>query len=496
MAVMHRTPDVDGAPSSGDEASATGPLGDGAQGPDTAARLEAHGIDHIPEGERYGKARSLFSVWAAPNVSYLSLVVGAALILMGLSLDQALWVIVSGNLFWAFTAFIAVSGPAAGTTGSVISRAMYGIRGNKVVLVITGWLIAAAYLALNWSAASVAGIGLARQLGLEESPVLSGTVIVLIAAATIALAVYGHGAILRLYGPLSILLTLVFLAVSGFILTRTDWSYQPPEALEGAPLWAALAGGFAIVASAPLSYSNSPDLARYLPSRTRPVAVAGWTFLGAFLPSIVFTAMGAFAATALDMTDPEKALEGIMPGWFVPMFVVAVVLNTVSNNGLTAYSAGLTLQSIGLRISRVWAVLAIGVLGTAMTLYSILVFDFLTSVSTMLELVTILTGPAMAVFVMDIVMRRNHYDGKELLDQDRGGPFWYDRGFNWAGLSAMVLGGLAAALFVGTTFWMGPWAEAAGGLSLSIPAGMAVAALVYWLVGRSPRVGLFRGVHA
>ncbi|MEZ2371820.1 cytosine permease [Arthrobacter sp. RCC_34] len=493
MAVMHSTSEADGATRSGEEAPASAPWGTGAPGPETAVRLEAHGIDHIPEGERHGKARSLFSVWAAPNVSYLSLVVGAALVLMGLSLEQALWVIVVGNLFWAFTAFISISGPSAGTTGSVISRAMYGIRGNKVVLVVTGWLIAAAYLALNWSAASVAGIGLAGRFGLEVSPLVSSTVIVVIAAATIALAVYGHGAILRLYGPLSILLTLVFIVVSAFILGRADWSYQPPEALEGASLWAALAGGFAIVASAPLSYSNSPDLARYLPSRTRASAVAGWTFLGAFLPSVVFTAVGAVAATSLDMSDPEKALEGIMPGWFVPVFVVAVVLNTVSNNGLTAYSAGLTLQSIGLRISRVWAVLVIGVLGTAMTLYSILVFDFLTSVSTMLELVTVLTGPAMAVFVMDIVMRRNHYDGKQLLDQDRGGPFWYDAGFNWAGISAMVLGGLAAALFVGTTFWTGPGADAVGGLSLSIPAGMTVAAFVYWLVGRSPRAGLFRG---
>ncbi|WP_406109510.1 hypothetical protein [Streptomyces sp. NBC_01003] len=45
---------------------------------DRAGRVEAHGIDFIPDAERHGRARELFAVWAAPNVSYLSLVVGGA----------------------------------------------------------------------------------------------------------------------------------------------------------------------------------------------------------------------------------------------------------------------------------------------------------------------------------------------------------------------------------------------------------------------------------
>ncbi|MEU4587177.1 nitrate reductase, partial [Kitasatospora aureofaciens] len=38
---------------------------------DRSGRVEVHGIDHIPEGERRGRARELFSVWAAANVNYL-----------------------------------------------------------------------------------------------------------------------------------------------------------------------------------------------------------------------------------------------------------------------------------------------------------------------------------------------------------------------------------------------------------------------------------------
>jgi hypothetical protein len=112
-------------------------------------------------------------------------------------------------------------------------------------------------------------------------------------------------------------------------------------------LWATLAGGLALVASAPLSYNNSADFSRYLPRAIRPTAVAWWTTLGAFAPIIVFTALGALAGTALDMTDPQTALDGIMPAWVRPAFLLAVILGAVANNAMTAYSSGLALKAVG-----------------------------------------------------------------------------------------------------------------------------------------------------
>ncbi|MGY0489404.1 purine-cytosine permease family protein [Streptomyces sp. WG-D5] len=450
-----------------------------------AGQPETRGIDLVSDEERIGRPRQLFAVWAAPNVSYLSFAVGASLILMGLSLPQAIGVILAGNLLWICTGVVAASGPAAGTSGSVISRAFYGVVGNKAVLIVTGWLIASAYLALNWSAASVAGIGLAQQWGLPGSTAVDAAVICLIAAVTLLVAIYGYATIVRLYSALSVLLTVVFVVVTGYVLGSVDWSYTPATPLHGAALAAALGAGFTIIGSTALSYSNSPDLARYLPRSSSVKAIAGWTAFGAFLPSVVFTTVGALAATTLDMADPQAALERVLPGWFVPVFVIAVVLNTVANNGMTAYSASLAIQSVGVRLARIPAVLVIGALGTAMTLYAILVFDFLTSVNMMLQLVVVITGPAMAVAVTDLVLRRNRYHGEELLRQERGGPFWYRGGVHWPGIAAILGGGLAGLLFVGTTFWTGPAATAIGGIDLSIPAGMIVAALVYGGLARA-----------
>ncbi|MFD4858911.1 hypothetical protein [Streptomyces atratus] len=87
----------------------------------------------------------MFAVRAAANVDHLSLAVGGALILMGLSLWQAA-VTVVGNLFWAPVGLPAVSGPSSGTLSEVIRRTMFGIRGNTANITVVAWAISTRWL--------------------------------------------------------------------------------------------------------------------------------------------------------------------------------------------------------------------------------------------------------------------------------------------------------------------------------------------------------------
>jgi purine-cytosine permease-like protein len=456
---------------------------------DQAGRVETHGIDYIPETERHGRARELFAVWAAPNVGYLALVVGGTLILMGLSLWQALAVIVVGNLFSVLTGLVAASGPASGTPSEVITRAMFGIRGNRVNILVASWFISVCYLALNWAAASYTAFRLAERFGIEVNLAVKIVLILAIAGITLAVSVYGHATIVRLYQPLALVLTGVFGVMAVFVLGRADWGYQPAEPLHGIALWAAVAAGLAIVASAPLSYTNSADFARYLPSTTSPVAVAGWTTLGAFVPSVLTTGLGALAATALNMTDPETALEGILPSWFIPVFLISVIVGTMANNAMTAYSSGLALQAVGLRLRRSRSVLLDGSLGAAMTMYALLVSNFLDTVSNMMQLVVTVMGPVMAVYVADVLWRRNKYDGPGLSDETSASPYWYTAGVNWAGAIAVLVGIGLSLLCVAAEVYTGPIAKAIGGVDLSLPVGLLVPAVLYVaLMGRYKQV--------
>ena len=54
------------------------------------------------------------------------------MVLLGLNAWQSLAVVAAGNLFWLLVGWLSVSGPSAGTPSEVITRAMYGVRGNRV----------------------------------------------------------------------------------------------------------------------------------------------------------------------------------------------------------------------------------------------------------------------------------------------------------------------------------------------------------------------------
>ncbi|MFF2198558.1 purine-cytosine permease family protein, partial [Streptomyces sp. NPDC058157] len=319
---------------------------------------------------------------------------------------------------------------------------------------------------------------LVERAGLTASTGVKVAVILLIAAVTLAISVYGHATIMKLYLPITLVLTAAFAGVALAVARHADLAYRPERPLTGAALWAALAAGTTMTASGPLSYTTSADFSRYLPRASSRWAVTGWTAFGAFLPSVLVSSLGALAATAVDMTDPQESLQRILPGWFTPLFLLALVLGTVSANALTAYSAGLALQAVGLRVRRSVSVLFDGAVAVALTLYGLLVSRFLDTVGNALQVVVVLIGPLMAVYATDVLLRRGRYDGAALCDETPGGPFWYTGGFNRAGALALLAGVGAAALCV-DTLYTGPVAGALGGVDLSLPAGMLVSAALY-----------------
>ncbi|BCY06980.1 cytosine permease [Actinoplanes sp. L3-i22] len=452
---------------------------------DRAGHIEVRGIEHIPDAERHGSARELFALWAAPNVNYVSLMLGGSLTALGLGWRSGLAVTVLGNLFWVLIGILAASGTSSGTPSEVVSRAMFGIRGNRVNIAITGWLLCVAYLALNLAAAALASFALAGVLGWDPGTPGKVVLTVLIAVVTLTLSVYGHATITRLYQPFSAVLGTAFLILGGFVLAHADWAWQPAEQLHGTALAAAWMAGVAIVASGPLSYLNSADFARYLPRDTPARAVAGWTFLGAFLPSTIISGLGVLAGTVIDMSDPQTTLSAILPGWFYPVFLLAVVLGLIANNAMTAYSSGLALQAIGVRVRRSISVLLDGTVGILVTLYALFLSkDFLDTVTQAVQLSIVLVGPSVAVYAADVLLRRNRYDGEQLGDERPGAPFWYRGGVNWAGAAALLAGMVAAALCADTQVYLGPVAGALAGIDLSLPVGILVSGGLYLLLMR------------
>ena len=457
---------------------------------DAATRPETRGIELIDDAERHGRARDLFLIWAAPSVSILNLTIGASLILLGLEIWQAIATIVAASLLWVLPGIIAGSGPASGTSGSVVTRAMYGVLGNRLFVAVVGWFIGAVFLSLTWLASSFLGSDLLRRAGIDDPIWVPIGVTIVVAAVTIIVAIFGHGLILRAYPYMAAALFVIFLAVAGFILPTVDWQYAAPEPLTGPALWSAISIGFTILASTPLSFMNSPDIARYLPRDTKPSHITAATALGGALPFIVFTIVGVLLATGLSAAAFESgidvALLDLLPAWLGPVLVIGVVINTIALNAMTTYTSSMALQAIGFRLRRIPAAIIVGIVGTALTIYLVLSSSLLEAANLMLQFLVIVSGPAMAIFVVDVILRRYDYDGVDLFHDRPGARYWYSAGWSIPGITALLVGGVATALCLSTSVWSGPIAELTGFIDLSVPVGMLVAAALYLGLLRTP----------
>ena len=107
--------------------------------------IEARGIDYIPDVERHGRARELFLVWMAPNIIYLDIILGGAMMKLGLGIWPVIAVIVAGNAYWLLVGLVSVSGSRSGTAGAVVMRAMFGVRANRVNVACCVWGIMVAH---------------------------------------------------------------------------------------------------------------------------------------------------------------------------------------------------------------------------------------------------------------------------------------------------------------------------------------------------------------
>jgi NCS1 family nucleobase:cation symporter-1 len=446
---------------------------------DVAGGIEAHGIDHIPENERYGRARQLIGVWATSQANYVVLVMGGVLVSMGLNFWQALAVIVIGNLFSIMTGIISASGPASGTPSQIIQKALFGPKGNLINQVFTGWMVNVIFLALNWTGAAYIIFAVLDRWGLKTDNLVKGTIITVLAVITLVISVYGYNVITNAYKYISWAFLVIFGLATIFLLTSVKGNVNSTAPLTGTDFWIAAFAGVSIMACTPISYTNGADFARYLPVKTPVRNIVGSVAVGYMVPSVLLSALGAYVTAALQSKDPQTAIEGLLPAWFSPVFTLAVVVGTVANNAMTAYSSGLVLQTVGVKLRRSVTVIADGIFGVIITLLAVLVWDFIDAMNTLLQLIVVTVAPLMSLYLADMWLRRNTYDGRALEFATPTSQYWYSNGYNVAGIVAFLAGFAGALLTVFTSFYVGPVNNWLGGLDISFEVGIILPAVIY-----------------
>ncbi len=395
---------------------------EGADTRQSALRVEENGINVIADAERHGSPRQLFWPWFAANVSVFGLSYGAFVLDFGISFAQALVAGVVGIVFsFLLCGFVAIAGKRGSAPTMVMSRAAFGVRGNRLPAAIS-WLLTVGWETVLIILATFATATVFGRLGWGGGTVTSAVALVVVAGLVVAAGVLGFPLIMRLQAVITVVtavLTVVYmLLVAGQIDTAAVAALPAGSAQQVIGALVFLMTGFG------LGWVNmAADYSRYLPRGASGRGVVGWTTFGAALAPVVLFGFGLLlAGSSADLSeavaaDPIGALAAALPSWFLVPFALVAVLGLVGGAVLDIYSSGLAMLAMGVRVPRYVAALIDGAIMVAGTVYVVFFGDeFLGQFQGFLITLGVPVAAWCGVMLADVALRRRDYDEDALFD--------------------------------------------------------------------------------
>src|SRR4051794_25167772 len=148
--------------------------------------VELNGINVIAESERRGTPRDLFWPWFASNISVLGVSYGAFVLGFGLSFWQAVIAAVVGIVVsFAFCGVIALAGKRGSAPTMVLSRAAFGVRGNRLPSALS-WLLTVGWETVLVVLATLATATVFTRLGWGGGTETKIVALIVVSAITVA----------------------------------------------------------------------------------------------------------------------------------------------------------------------------------------------------------------------------------------------------------------------------------------------------------------------
>jgi purine-cytosine permease-like protein len=462
---------------------------------DQITEIETYGVERIPDADRTATPFDLFRVAFGGANTFATCVLGAFPILFGLSFWQGLAATVAGLVVGSLIlAPLAVFGPLNGTNNAVSSSAHLGVHG-RIVGSFLSLLTAVAFFSISvWSSGDALVGGAHRLVSLPTNDGIYAVAYGLFAVLVLTVCVYGFRFMLFVnkiaVAAASLLFVLGFFAFAGDFDTGYKGSFS---SISAAGFWPAFIGSALIVLSNPVSFGAFlGDWSRYIPADTprRKVITAAFmsqivTILPFFFGLATASIIAAKAAKYMDPNAPNYVggLLAVSPTWyFLPVCLIALI-GGMSTGTTSLYGTGLDFSSVFPRFSRVQATLIIGTLSIVFIFIGRFAANLTQSISTFATLIITCTAPWMVIMALGYLTRRGWYDADALQvfnRRQRGGRYWFTHGWNWRGMSAWLVAAVLAITFVNLPGqFVGPLGDLAGGVDISLPVGLAVAAILY-----------------
>src|SRR6185437_7571042 len=387
-------------------------------------RIELNGINVIADADRKGNPRQLFWPWFGANVSVLALGYGSFVLGFGVSFRQALVAGLAGVIVsFLLCGFIAVAGKRGSAPTLVLSRAAFGVRGNRLPALIS-WVLTVGWETVLTVLATLATATVFDRLGWGGGTATKLIALIVVAALTIAGGVLGFDVIMRMQVVITVVtgvLTVIYIVL---VLDKIHW--HTVSALPSGSGQAFVGAMIFVLTGFGLGWTNAAaDYSRYLPRRSSSRAVIGWTTFGSSLGPVVLLVFGLLlAGSSTDLSnaiaaDPIGALSSQLPTWFLVPFAVVAVLGLVGGAVLDIYSSGLALLTLGLKVPRYFAAFIDGVIMVAGTIYVVFVAKkFLPEFEGFLITLGVPIAAWAGVMLVDVWLRRRDYAEPDLYRTD------------------------------------------------------------------------------
>jgi NCS1 family nucleobase:cation symporter-1 len=420
--------------------------------------VELNGINTIDESERKGKPRDLFWPWFAANVSVFGVSYGSFLLGFGISLWQATIVGLIGiGVSFLLVGFVSLAGKRGNAPTMTLSRAAFGVNGNRLPSAIS-WILTVGWETVLTALAALATATVFTALGWEGGDATKVVALVVVVALIIGAGVIGFDLIIKVQQWITIITAILTVVYVILVAGRID--FETVAALPAGSLPALVGALVFMMTGFGLGWINAgADYSRYLPRTTSSRGVVAWTTLGGSLGPILLLGFGLLLAgsspalSAAIAADPIGALAAALPIWFLVPFALVAVLGLVGGAVLDIYSSGLALLSIGVKVSRP---VAAGIDGVIMILGAIYVVfvagDFFYPFQGFLITLGVPVAAWAGVFLADVLLRRKDYDVADLFRASgRYGSV------NWLSVGLVVTGTVIGWGLVTNTYaeWLG-----------------------------------------
>lgn len=408
---------------------------------ETTRRLgvEQTGIEIIDEADRTAQPRDLFWPWFAANVSVFGLSYASFVLYFGISFWQSVFVSVIGIVVsFLLCGVIAIAGKRGSAPTMILSRAAFGVQGQKVPGVIS-WLVSIGWETFLAILAVLATSTIFTRLGWGGGTGTKVVATVVVAALIVSASVAGYHIIMKMQSVLTWITGIVTVLYMAFTIDDINWS-----AVQDIPAGStqSVIGALVMVMTGfGLGWINiAADWSRYQKRTASGPSIVAWNAFGGALAPVILVVFGlALAGSSTDILDgvagdPIGTLATLLPTWALVPFLLAAILSLVSGAVLGIYSSGLTLLSLGVKLKRPQAAGVDGVLLTLGTIYVVFFADsFINPFQSFLITLGVPLAAWAGIMISDLVLRKRDYDDAALFDeQGRYGAF------DWVSIGTMV----------------------------------------------------------